>query len=79
MGQVKKHGVSPILAILVCGTVTMHGESKSSILGGFVTSLSNSSHFFNMLVFSITLGLILTSMSPKLLFKKIYGTVPHAM
>ena len=30
-----------------------HGESKLSILGGFVTSLSNSSHFFNMLLLSI--------------------------
>ena len=32
-----------------------------------------------MLPFTITLGLILTSMSPKVLLENLYGTVPHAM
>ena len=56
-----------------------HGDPKSSILGGLAASLSNFSHSFNMLLFSITLGLILTSMSPKVLLENLYGIVPHAM
>ena len=56
-----------------------HGDSKSAILGGLVTSLSNFSHSFNMLIFNFTLGLILTSMSPKVLLENLYGIVPHAM
>ena len=58
---------------------TMHGDSKSAILGGLDTSLSNFSHSFNMLLFNISLGLILTSISPKVILKNLYGIVPHAM
>ena len=55
-----------------------HSDPKSAILGGLATSLSNFSHSFNMLVFTITLGLMLTSMSPKVLLENLYGILPRA-
>ena len=56
----------------------LHGDPKSAILGGLATSLRNFSHSFNMLVFTITLGLMLTSMSPKVLLENLYDTLPRA-